>query len=89
MFAHPTVLNACGKSWKVIERRATDPLWQLLSIVLMMAKGSTSASSSCLSGLSALEAKLRLHKPSDERVNHAAHTICWYKIIQRHGNNVP
>src|ERR1700693_4162262 len=43
------------------------------------------ARSSCLSGLSVLEAKLRHHKFFDERVNHAAHMIGWHKVVQYHG----
>jgi hypothetical protein len=42
--------------------------------------------SSRLSSLRALEAKLRHHKHFDERVNDAAHMICWNKIIQHHRN---
>ena len=37
--------------------------------------------SSCLSGLSALETKLRHHKRFDEGIDHAAHMICRDKVV--------
>jgi hypothetical protein len=31
-----------------------------------------------------LEAKIRHHKFFDERLNHAAHMVCWHKVVQHH-----